>query len=456
MTAGATPVADDLRPDLSGLIRLAGPVVASRLGIMAMGFVDTVVVGRYSAEQVAFHTLAWSPTGVVLTTSIGLLAGVQVMTSQAIGEGRAADTGAILRRGCAYALWTGLAAALLLALFGGPALHLAGLDPALADGATPVLQLFALSLLPILVGDVGMFWLEAHNRPMPGVAAMWAANLVNLALNLWLVPGTSGLPVSGAMAAACATFASRLVFLALVAAAIIRWDKAAELGVFAPAPTDKPAMRAMRQVGYGSAGSYFIESAAFSLMAIFAGWLGAVAVASWAVIINMAALVFMVPLGLATATSVLVGRSFGARDLAGMKSAARLGFWATAAALALISVGIALAPHAVAALYSRDNAVIEMTAAALLLSCLFFVADGLQVVAGQSLRARSDVLMPTVTHSFSYLVVMIPLAWWLALPQGMAVAGLVWAIIIASLISAGLLWGRFWWLARRPLSAALG
>jgi MATE family multidrug resistance protein len=191
-------------------------------------------------------------------------------------------------------------------------------------------------------------------------------------------------------------------------------------------------------------------------MAIFAGWLGAGAVASWAVIINMAALVFMVPLGLATATSVLVGLSFGARDLAGMKSAARLGFWATAAALALISVGIALAPHAVAALYSRDNAVIEMTAAALLLSCLFFVADGLQVVAGQSLRARSDVLMPTVTHSFSYLVVMIPLAWWLALPQGMAVAGLVWAIIIASLISAGLLWGRFWWLARRPLSAALG
>ena len=178
-----------LRP----LLWLAGPVVAQRLGIMAMGLTDTIVVGRYSATELGYNALGWAPTAVVLTTAIGLLSGIQVMTSQAIGEGRARDTGAILRRGLLYSLWIGLAAFVILAGLGGPLMHNIGLTASLADGATPVLQLFALSLPLILIADAGIFWLEAHGRPVPGMVAIWAANAVNLALNLWLVPGAFGL-----------------------------------------------------------------------------------------------------------------------------------------------------------------------------------------------------------------------------------------------------------------------
>ena len=96
--AEAIPVA------IGPLLRLSAPVVLSRLGIMAMGLTDVIVVGRYSSTEMAYQTLGWAPTGVVLTTSIGLLGGIQVMSSQAIGEGRAHDTGAILRRGLSYAL----------------------------------------------------------------------------------------------------------------------------------------------------------------------------------------------------------------------------------------------------------------------------------------------------------------------------------------------------------------
>jgi MATE family multidrug resistance protein len=51
-------------------------------------------------------------------------------------------------------------------------------------------------------------------------------------------------------------------------------------------------------------------------------------------------------------------------------------------------------------------------------------------------------------HSASYILVMMPLAWLLAFGFGLEVNGIVWAVIIASLVSAGLLWGRFWWLTR--------
>jgi MATE family multidrug resistance protein len=443
-----SPDPENLPLSFRSLLTLATPVVASRLGIMAMGLVDAVVVGQHSATELGYQALGWAPTGVVITTSVGLMGGIQVMTAQAIGEGRAADTGAILRRGVAYSFWIGLVATLLLAGLGGPALTFLRLAPDLVAGATPVLQVLALSLIPILVADAGVFWLEAHGRAIPGMIAMWAANIVNLLLNLWLVPGTSGLGVSGAVASSWATFFSRLALLVFVWLLIARWGKAASLGVFTPAPRDPVAAANMRRIGYGTAASYFIESGAFSAMSIYAGWIGALAVATWAIVLNVAALVFMVPLGLATATAVFVGRAHGAGDPDGVRRAARLGFAATVGATLVICLVVGVGNGLIAAAYTRDPAVQAMAAAALLLSCLFFVADGLQVVGASSLRAQSDVWMPTVMHSASYILVMMPLAWLLAFGFGLEVNGIVWAVIIASLVSAGLLWGRFWWLTR--------
>jgi MATE family multidrug resistance protein len=451
MHAPASLTSTDHAPiRLRSLLTLAGPVVASRLGIMAMGLVDTLVVGRYSATELGYLALAWAPTSIVLTTGIGLLSGVQVLTSQAIGAGREAETGAILRRGLVYAFWLGIAAILVLAGPGALFLTHIGLDPALAAGAVPALRMLALSLLPILIVDSGIFWLEAHGHPLPGTAAMWGANAVNLALNLWLVPGHSGLPVAGAVASGCATLVSRTALLGFVAAYILWWRRSPGLGVFTAPRPDRAAAGALRRVGYAASLSYAVESGAFASMTIVAGWIGATAVASWAIVINLAAIIFMVPLGLATATAVLVGRAYGAGDLAGVRRAGLLGFGAAIAATAMICAVVGFGAGPIAAAYTHDSAVAATASAALILSCLFYVTDGLQVVGAQSLRARGDIWTPTATHFVSYLGVLIPVGYIAAIPMRLGVAGVVWGTIVASAVSAGLLLGRFFWLGRQP------
>src|SRR5213595_3278503 len=105
--AGGAPAS--IRSDFAQLWRLAWPVVFSRLGIMTMGLTDALVVGQYSPVQLGYHALGWAPTAVVLTVGLGLLTGVQVMTSRMVGEGRRHEAGAVLRRGVIYALWIGFA-----------------------------------------------------------------------------------------------------------------------------------------------------------------------------------------------------------------------------------------------------------------------------------------------------------------------------------------------------------
>ncbi|MDP2212325.1 MATE family efflux transporter [Phenylobacterium sp.] len=440
-----------VRADLAQLLKLSGPVVLARLGIMTMGLMDAIVVGRYSAEQLGFHAMAWAPTSVILTMAIGLLTGVQVMTARAVGEGRRHESGAVLRRGLVYGGWIGLASMLVLVVAAPWGLSRIGLEPSLAAGSTGPVIIFALSLPTYVVACAASFWLEGLSRPGPAMVIMWLANIVNLAFLLVLVPGAFGLPALGAVGAAWATFAARAFLAATLLIYIARMTDSKALGVFTKPARDRAAAAEQRKIGYGAGASNFFEVAAFASLNVVAGWIGTLALAAWTVVLNVISMVFMAPLGLATATAVLVSSAYGARDRSAVLRAGLLGFAVTAVFGVVVSLLIWPAAPWIAAAYTTDPQVISVAAAALALSCLFLLADGLQVVIAQALRARGDVWMPTFTHLTSYVVIMMPLAWWLALPMGMGVTGLVWAVILASLVSVGLLAVRFWRLSRQPL-----
>jgi hypothetical protein len=181
------------RSELRALLRLAGPVAAARLGIMTMGLTDVLIVGRHSSVELGYMALSWGLTSVILTAAVGVLAGVQVLTARYIGQGRPEWTGGVFRRGAVYGGWLGLISALALVLAGPSLLQGFNLAEGMADGAAPSLRVFAWSLVPYLVATAALLYLEAIGKTGPGLAAMWIANAVNVALDLWLVPGGVGL-----------------------------------------------------------------------------------------------------------------------------------------------------------------------------------------------------------------------------------------------------------------------
>lgn len=435
------------RETLSELLKLAWPVVMARLGIMTMGLTDAIVVGHYASRELAYHSLAWAPSSVVLTTAVGLMMGVQVMTARLLGEGRKDEVGAVLRRGMVYALQIGFVSMFALMLLGPFGLQHMGLEDGLGEGASPALMVFALSMPAYLISVAAQFFLEGLHRPKAGMVAMWVANAVNLGLNLMLVPDLLGLGVDGAVASAWATFGARTALAIFLVIFILRLPEARALGVFSKPKRDKAVEREQVKVGVGAGSSNFIEVGAFAAMTVFAGQLGAAETASWAVVINVSAIVFMVPMGLGSATAVLVGRSYGARDRDGVMRGGLAGIGVVTVLAFIIAIGLWLTAPLVVSAYTTDPAILAIAAPALVLATLFFVADAQQVVAAQANRASGDVVWPTLMHLLSYGVIMIPLGWWLA--HRIGVDGLVWSVIVASLISGALLIGRFVRIARR-------
>ena len=444
-------ISPDSRETIRELTGLAWPVILARLGIMTMGLTDALVIANWSAKELGYHALAWAPHSVMVTTAVGLMLGVQVMTARALGEGRPQEAGAVLRRGIVYALQIGIASALALILFGPWALTRIGLEDGLGEGARAPLIVFALSMPAYLVSVAAQFFLEALSKPKPGMMAMWIANAINLALNLVLVPDLLGLNVQGATASAWATFGARTALAVFLVLYIVRLPEARALGVFArPARAHADAVE-QRRIGYGGGASYFIEVGAFAAMTLIAGQLGVAATGAWAVVLNVASIVFMVPLGLASATAVLVGRAYGARDSAAVLRSGLAGVILIAILCLLVSVIVWPSATFIVKAYTREPTLIAIAAPALVLATLFFVADGIQVVAAQALRAAGDVLWPTLMHIFSYGVVMIPLGWLLAHSLGLGVNGIVLSVVIASLVSASLLAMRFSSVARRTI-----
>ncbi len=444
MSALLTPA---VRSTLRELLTLAWPVVLARLGIMTMGLTDAIVVGNYAGRELAFHSLAWAPSSIIVVTAVGLLFGVQVMTARLLGEGRRAEVGAVLRRGVVYAVQLGVASAIALIVTGPWLLRQVHLEPGLAEGASPALIVFALSMPFYLISVAAQFFLEALEKPKPGMWAMWVANGVNLALNLLLVPDILNLGVHGAQASACATFAARASLAVFLVIYILRLPEARALGVFSKPKPDRVTATEQRRVGYGGGSSYFIEVGAFAAMTFFAGRLGANETAAWAIVLNVSAIVFMVPMGLSSATAVLVGNAYGARDRSGVLRAGMVGISVVMALTLAVALAIWPTAHGVVQAYGRDPALLAIAAPALVLATLFFVADGIQVVAAQANRAAGDVWWPTIMHFVAYGAIMMPLGWWLS--HSLGIDGLVWAVIIASLASSTLLTGRFVRVARR-------
>lgn len=423
------------------LLRLAWPVALARLGIMGMSVVDVMVVGQLAPQELAWQALGWAPINVFVVGGIGLLYGVQVLAARAVGAGALEEAGGAWRRGLLVALVSGVAAMLAIWLLGARQFSVFGIDAELSRRAARIAAILALSAPTYIVYVASSFFMEAIQRPFAGTVAMWSANGVNLVLNLLLVPRF------GAEGSAWCTVGAR-AFLAIVLVTwILRLPDAARYGV--RQRSHAPSWSALLGVGIATLVSNVAESGAFSGMTLLAGRLGSDAVATYQILLNLLAIVFMLSLGISSATSVLASEAEGRQAPREATRAAFTGLGVNSALMLVVAGGILIFAPQIGRAYTANLALAGTISGLIWLAALTLLPDGGQVVAAAALRARGDNWFPSASHLLAYAAIMPALGYYLVEVQRRGVAGLMLAILGASIVSFTVLCARLLWLSSR-------
>jgi MATE family multidrug resistance protein len=438
------------RAELVALLRLALPVVVVQVGLYFMGVVDSIMVGRLSAEAlgaVALGNVYFFAVGVF---GMGVLMALDPLVAQAVGAGDEPAVARAVQRGLLLALAMAIPCSALL-LFARPALRLVGQPDVLADGAGVYARCLVPGVLPFYAFIVLRQTLQARERMRPIVLTIIGANLANVVLNWMLIYGRLGAPQLGIAGSAWATTVSR--WLMMVALLALAWrELRPHLAPFRPEVLEWPPLARMLAIGSPIGLQNVMEYGVFGTVALLMGRLGTIPIAAHQVAINLASLTFMVPLGISAAAAVLVGQGVGRGDLPGARRAARAALACGVAFMSATALIMLVVPGPLARLYSREAPVVGLAAALLPIAGAFQIFDGLQVVSLGILRGLADTRVPFLIALLGFWLLGFPVSLALGFERGLGAIGLWWGLVVGLAAVAVLLLAR----VRARLRAKVG
>ena len=430
--------------DLRILIKLGLPMIISQLAGTLMGFTDTLLCGRCSALDLAATALATSYYLVIAMGAVGLIIALVPVVSSLNGAERHSEIPGASWQGIYYALIIAGGGLILLALC-QPLIGMMDITPALRDKSSAYLW----AVTAGFPGYVLFVSLEAFSEGLkmtkPPMYISFAAVFLNAVLDYALIFGPGPFPELGALGAGIATAAVSWSMAAGMAL-YIRFSKALRPLSFYAESAPKlsgPSFRTMFRIGLPTSGAMVAELLIYSLAAIILAPLGEKVLSANQIVFNFISLIFMIPLGLAKALTVMVSFAAGEGNLPEARrcttSAQMLGFILSAIASAFIFT----AHDLIASAYTDDAEVIAILMPALFIADVQQFPDFQQIMAQGALRGYRETKAIFFVTLISYWIVGLPLGYALSMTDlivpGMGMIGF-WIGFFAGILTAAVLY----------------
>jgi multidrug resistance protein, MATE family len=394
-------VSPSLRHSAGRILPLAWPVLVGQLAVLAFGTVDTVLVARASATDLAALAIGGAAYITVFIGLMGVVLAVGPIAGQLFGAKQLRDAGRQLHQ----AGWLALALSVVgcaVMLFPQPFLALSRASPEVGEKVRGYLAALAFALPPALLFTAFRGFNTSVSRPKIVMAVQLGGLAMKVPLSAWLVFGGLGLEPLGAVGCGIATAIVMWGQLAIAWFVIHRDPFYTPFGLHdGIAPPDKESLKALVRLGVPMGLSVLIEVTGFTFMAFFIARMGTTAVAGHQLAANLIAMLFMVPLSLGNATATLVAQRIGAAD---MPDARRLGWHGLQIALliaALLGSGVYLAREGVLGLYTGNAAIIAAALPLLAWVAVFHIADAGQALTSFVLRAHRVTTVPLLIYAFA-------------------------------------------------------
>jgi multidrug resistance protein, MATE family len=423
---------------------LALPLVLGQLASMLMSVVDAVLAGHHGVDTLAAVTVGSSIWTVALLLCVGVMMALPPSVAQLNGAGRRAEIAPLWRQ----ALWLALPLGVLLAVavwYSPVLLDAIGIVPQVRPQATAFLHAIAAGA-PALVFYVAFRYLSEGLAWTPPTMVFGLSGLAVLApLGYVLMYGAGPLPGLGAQGLGIAT--ATVLWLQAIGFGLYlrRSARFADLGLFArwEAP-DAAKIRGLLALGLPMGVSIFMEGSLFVATALLIGRIGAVDVAAHQIALSVASACFMLPLGIAMATTIRVGHAAGADDLGAMRWAAGAGFALGGVTQALAAAVLVFGGALIAGWYTSAADVAALAVLLMRYAAVFQLPDGIQVLSAGALRGLKDTRVPMLITVLAYWGIGLPLGAWFGLHLDRRAPGLWIGLILGLSVAALLLALRLW------------
>jgi multidrug resistance protein, MATE family len=387
--------------DVRKIAELAWPVLIGQLAIIAFGVIDTAMVGRYSAVDLAALGLGSSIYISVYIGLTGILTALQPIAAQLYGARRYAEIGEEVRQ----ALWLALALTVLgflILYFPGPMLRLARVPEALHERTIAYLRILSFGLPASLAFRVYSSLTNSVGKPRLVMILQIGALLLKVPLNTWFIFGGLGVPAMGGPGCAFASTAINWGLAAVAMLVLTRVDVFTPFGIFERFCW--PVWRrqaAQLRLGIPMGLSYLIEVTSYTFMALFIARFGTTTLAGHQIAGNIGAVLYMTPLAIGIASSTLVAQALGAHRPEAARTLSRHGI-ITAVAIASCygAIVLVLRPYIIEG-YTTNKQVAAAALPLVLIVVGYHLFDALQITTAFVLRAYQVAVVPTVVYALA-------------------------------------------------------
>ena len=420
------------------LFKLGIPIVIGQLGMIVLGFADTLMVGHHSTEGLAAASFVNNMFNLVIIFATGFSYGLTPIVGRLFGTGKAKEIGCTLKN----ALWANGAIAILLSVCMGILylnIHRLGQPEELLPLMRPYYIVLLVSLLFVMLFNAFKQFADGITDTKTAMWILIGGNALNILGNWILIYGHFGFPEMGLLGAGIATLASRIAML--VAFGIIfltaKRYRIYKEG-FSEGKLNRKDFTELNKLGWPVGLQMGMETASFSLATIMVGWLGTLALAAHQVMLTVGQLGFMMYYGMAAAVAVRVSNFHGQKDTESVRHAANAGFHIILGMAACVSIPLFLLRNEIGGWFTDNDEVTLMVAGLILPFIIYQVGDGMQCNYSNALRGIADVKPVMYIAFIAYFLISLPSGYLFGFVFDWGLTG-IWFSFLFGLTSAGLM-----------------
>lgn len=423
----------------SALLKLGLPIVIGQIGVIVLGFADTLMIGHHSTEGLAAASFVNNMFNLAIIFCTGFSYGLTPVVGSLFGQKKIDGVGGILKNS--------LAANTLLAFIVCLAMTVLYLNLSRLGQPEELLPHMRPYYLVLLVSLPFVLWFNAFKQFSDGITdtkvSMWillGGNVLNIIGNYILIYGKLGFPEMGLTGAGISTLVSRIL---MVVVYLILFFGASRYKVFRQGfrkgHINKADFSLLNRLGWPIAGQMGMETASFSLSAIMIGWLGSTALASYQIMIAVSQICFMIYYGMGAAVSVRISNFYGQSDMENVRRTANTGFYLILIMAVCTSIPIFLLRNHIGGWFTDNEAVGLMVAQTIVPFLLYQFGDGLQINFANALRGIADVRLIMFFSFIAYFLISLPAGYLFGFVFDWGVVG-IWSAFPFGLTSAGIMY----------------